>query len=338
MEVKQMKKKLFIVIAVCLSVYVFATGSQDSSASSTNGSQGVKIENFNHTSVYTKAPERVVAVTLAEAELLAALDLQSKMIGLDTGHSTLKDLLPESQKKLKNVPIINSNVKNVSIETIIKHNPDFLFTRGYRFNVPSYGKVEDYNKNGVNVYVSEGTYVPNASIKNTYNDILNLGKIFRIETRAEKLIQKLQKRENAVIKKLKGVKPVKCFILAGDNKNRLFTAGGNALQSSIITKAGGKNIFGDVKKQFLPASLEQIISANPDVIIINAFPIAEGGKHYANDGERKIKLLKSMKELSEVSAIKNNRFIIVPLISLFPGIQNINALENIAKELHPDRF
>ena len=48
--------------------------------------------------------------------------------------------------------------------------------------------------------------------------------------------------------------------------------------------------------------------------------------------------LKSKKELSGISAIKNNKFIIVPLIQLFPGLQNLNALETIAKGLHPELF
>ncbi len=333
-----MKNKLFIIVMICFSAYIFAAGSQEQASSSETDSAVVKIENFNHTSEYTKAPERVVAVKLAEAELLAALDLEDKMVGFDTGHCIFEDLLPENQKKLKNVPIINSEINSISIETIISLEPDFLFTSAYRFNLASYGKYEDYNNNNINVYVTEGTYVPNATIENTYNDIRNLGKIFQLEEKADELVKSLQKREQAVIKKLEGVKPVKCFIFAGDNKDMIFTAGGPALQSSIVTAAGGENIFSNAKKQFLPVSIEEIIAANPDVIMINVFTVSEGGQNYENDGQRKIEILKSKKELSEISAIKNNNFILVPLISLFPGVQNVDALENIAKGLHPEVF
>ena len=58
----------------------------------------------------------------------------------------------------------------------------------YYFNLPSFGKYEDYTKNNINIYITEGTYVKNCTLVNTYNDIANLGKIFRVEKKAQSII------------------------------------------------------------------------------------------------------------------------------------------------------
>ncbi len=329
-----MKKKLFILVAVCFSVYLFAAGSQETADSSGSNSHAVKIENFNHTSEYSKIPERIISLSLEQAETLSALGLADKIVLANYGHNYIEEVLPEHREALKSLPVIDKP----TLEAVIAKNPDFMFMPSYYFFSPPFGKYDDYKSNNINIYVTEGSFVKNANIKNTYNDIRNLAKIFKIEKRAEKFIRSMKERENTVIKKLKGVKPVKCFVFDSETKGKIFTAGGTGLENSILEAAGGKNIFADTKKQFMPVSIEQVIAANPEVIIINAYPVSEGGQHYKNDGQRKIELLKAKKELAEVPAIKNNKFIIIPLVSVFPGVQNINALENIAKGLHPDRF
>lgn len=329
-----MKKPAFCFYAVIFSVRLFALGGQESPSSPENNNGIVTIENFNHTATYSKVPERIIPLSAGEAEIFAALGLEDKIIEMSLGHNTLKDIIPEYADKLKNI----KQVKEVSLEYLLALNPDFIFTPSYPFNVPAIGKYEDYEGNNIKLYVSEGTYVKNCTLENTYNDIINIGKIFKIEARAKALAEKLKSRTQAVIEKVKGTKPVRCFVFDSNSNDKYYSAGGTGLENHIITLCGGKNIFDDVERQFCAVSMEDIIARNPDVIIINQYEIAESGTHYQNDGQRKIDFLKSKKELSEVSAIKNNRFIIVPLIQVFPGLQNLDALETIAKGLHPDKF
>ncbi len=329
-----MKKKLFFIVMIFLSAYIFAGGNQESVSIGESELDVVKIENFYHSSEYTKVPERVVALSLQQVETLSALGLEEKIILANYGHNYIEELLPEYRSGIKDKPVI----EEPNLEYIISQNPDLIFMASYYFFISTFGKYEDYEQNNINLYVAEGTYEQNSTIQNTYNDILNLARIFRIEDKANKLIKKLSEREEAIVKKLSGVKPVKCFIFDSESKGKIVTAGGIGLENYLLETAGGKNIFEHTEKQFLSVPIEEIIAADPDFIIINSYPVSEGGQHYDNDGQRKIDILKNKKELSEVSAIKNNRFIIVPLHSVFPGIQNIDALENIARGLHPEVF
>lgn len=326
------------VVLVCMSTQIFAGGGKESDPQKQKKATetAVVLDNFNRTTTYTKVPERVIALSLEQAETLAALGLADKIILIEVGHHTFDDVLPEYRDMLKSKPTTGHT--SINLEYILSQNPDFIFLASYFFNMKEVGTIEDYKQNNINMYISEGSYVPNCTIENTYNDIRNLGKIFRVEKKAEELIASLQARAKAVTEKLKNVQPVRCFVFDSHNNDKYFTTGGTSLYTALIKLAGGKNVFDSVERQFFPAALEQIIAENPDVIIIDAYEIAESGTHYENDGKRKMDFLKNTKELSNTAAIKNNRFIVIPLISIFPGIQNIHLLETLAKSFHPEIF
>ncbi|MGP1454893.1 MAG: ABC transporter substrate-binding protein [Treponema sp.] len=334
-----MKKVLWICfVLVYMSAQMFASGGQESEPQKQEKAvqTTVVIDNFNHTTTYTKVPERVIALSLEQAETLAALGLADKIISIGVGHHTFNDVLPEYRDMLKNKTTLED--KGISLEYLLSQNPDFIFLSSYFFNIKAVGTIEDYRQNNINMYISEGSYIANCTIANTYNDIRNLGKIFKVEKKAEELIASLQAREKTVTEKLKNAQPVRCFVFDSHSNEKYFTTGGTSLYNSLIKLAGGKNVFDSVERQFFPASIERIIAENPDVIIINEYEIAESGTHYENDGKRKMDFLKHTKELSNIAAIKNNKFIVIPLISIFPGIQNLNALEILAKSLHPEAF
>jgi len=315
---------------------MFAGGGKESESKKQEKANqtAIVIDNFNHITEYTKIPERVLPLSLGEAEMLAALGLTDKIIAAGMGHDTLESILPEYRNLIQSKPIM----KEISLEYILSLNPDFIFTTAFRFFLDGFGTYDDYKKNNVHIYVTEGSYTENCSLENTYNDILNIGAIFKVEQRAQSFVEKLKQREKTVAEKIKKVKPIKCCVFDSNEGNTLFTAGGTGLEHDIITRAGGTNIFASINQHFAPGSIEQIIKENPDVFIIHEYEIAESGTHYLNDGQQKINYLKNKKELAGVSAIKNNRFIVIPLCSVFPGVQNLNALETIAKGLHPESF
>ena len=333
-----MKKTVLAVLAFVSAVNLFAAGGKDTAKSDQkNGAGKIVIENFNHTTEYVKTPERIIALSMEQAEVLAALGLADKIIMLSEGNHSIKDVLPEYRDMLKNVPTIN--FENVNLEYFLSQAPDLMFISSYFFNLKQFGSFEDYKQNHIGIYVSEGSYVKSSTLENTYNDIMNLGKIFRVEKKAAALVEKLRVREKAIAEKIKNVKPVRCFVFDANNNEKYFTAGGGGLYNSLLKCAGGENIFGSVEKQFFSASLEQIIAENPEVIIVSAWGKDDSKDDpKKTDGQQKIDFLKSKKEFSEIPAVKNNRFIIVPLISAFAGVQNVDAIETIAQGLHPELF
>ena len=52
----------------------------------------------------------------------------------------------------------------------------------------------------------------------------------------------------------------------------------------------------------------------------------------------KIAALKKNPVLQEVTAIKNNRFIIVNLDEIYEGVRNAETVEKFAKGFYPEKF
>lgn len=50
--------------------------------------------------------------------------------------------------------------------------------------------------------------------------------------------------------------------------------------------------------------------------------------------EQKIRFLLDNKALQSVDAIKNQRFIVIPYVQATPGIDNVLAVETLAKGFH----
>ena len=58
------------------------------------------------------------------------------------------------------------------------------------FKDTSWGTIEQLEGEDINCLVITGTIVPDETVEDIYTDIRNLGKIFKVEDKAEELIQK----------------------------------------------------------------------------------------------------------------------------------------------------
>lgn len=294
----------------------------------------VTIDNFNKSTTFEKAPDSVIVLSYNSAEILSALGVADKIIALQEGHNTVMDVLEEYRAALEDVPKPEEiDIKGgvPTLENMLALHPDLIVTNSYYFNVPTFGKVEDYEQNHTKLYITEGSYVENATVDNTYNDIVHLGRIFDVEDKAVALVDEMKAKIEGTNKKVRDLEPVRAMIFDSERNNTPFVAGGSGSPQNILQLAGGENIFADIEMQYSGTTWEEIIDRDPDAIVIIKY--AE-----ADDAEKKIDKMKAMPELANVSAVKNDRFIIVPLNAVFPGIQNVNAVEIIAEGLHPEVF
>ena len=77
-----------------------SSGNQQSSVSKEDKTDSVVIDNFGVTTTYDKAPERVVPLSYDAAQILVALGLEDKKVGVATAEGSYKDCLHEYQEKL----------------------------------------------------------------------------------------------------------------------------------------------------------------------------------------------------------------------------------------------
>jgi len=283
----------------------------------------VTIETYKNTFTFTKVPERVVSLSFSETQLLVALGLQDKIVGIATAETGIADCLPEYQEDLRKLKVISDSTPN--LEVLLESNPDFVVGTVYSFTEYGVAPAADFVKNDIPYYALRGTYVENPGVEDTYKDIEHLGKIFKVEDRAAALIKRLKEREAQYAAHAPKEKSCKVFVYNSGNEKQAVTIGKNCLDEKLVSMAGGANIFNDITKRYGRVSWEEIAIRNPQLIVI--YDYNDGNTH--GTLEEKIAELKNNPALSDVEAVKNNNFTSVRLIEVFPGLQLFDAIEKM---------
>ena len=290
----------------------------------------VIIENMGATTTYEKAPESAVALSYSIAEIMAALGLEDKIVAIAPSMYILDQVSEQYRETVGSFPELEGHYGVPSLETVLNTNAEFVYGDSYSFYASSVGTREDFENAGVKIYATEGTCVSNPTFENIYNDIINIGKIFRVEDRAAELVAQLKQREAVVTSKVKGLDPVSVFYYDSDNGGgvEMSTIGNAGLQLYMLELAGCKNIFDDTDGEFIMVSWEDVIDRDPDYILVCDYY----GSGYA---EEKIAEMKSNPDTADMDAVKNDRFIIVPGLAMFPSLECLDAVEQIADAVHP---
>lgn len=297
--------------------------------------QPVTIENYNREVTFEEKPEKIVALTLNSAEIIAALGEADSIVAIQAGSNTVDDILPEYQETLAKCDFpesINSGIP--TLEGMLSIAPDLVVCNCYYFYAEQiFGSMDDYSDNGVQFYITEGSYVENCSIENTYNDIRNIGAILNESEKADELVEDMKARLSAVEEKVQNIEKKKVMVYDSVSEDSYFVAGGSGLLNELIEKAGAENVFNDIDDDYPSVNLEEIIARNPDCIVILSYTSED-----PNEGQNKADALLNMEELSEVPAIKNNNIIVVPWFQGSPSLQNVDFVENLAATLYPEAF
>lgn len=291
---------------------------------SNENEQNVVIENFGVTTTYDKAPERIVPLSYDAAQILVALGLEDKIVGVATAEGSYEDCLPEYRDKLSKLKVIVEGTP--TFEVLLAEKPDFVYATVYSFGKYGVAPVEDFQKEKINFYCINGTYSAEPKFSDIHKDIEDLGRIFRKEDEATKLIKDLKAREEAL---KADVKQTDVKIMAFDSGDKAALTSGKGIEDEMIKLAGGKNIFGDLNNAFEEVSFEEVAKRNPDIIIIHSYDVG----NTTGTTEEKIESLKKNPALENVTAIKNNNFVVVKLVEVFPGLQIFDAAERLSKKI-----
>jgi iron complex transport system substrate-binding protein len=164
---------------------------------------------------------------------------------------------------------------------------------------------------------------PKVSMNDLYNDLLNLGRIFNVESRANTLVTGYKKELADFQAHLTPLpSPTKVFVY-DSGEEQPFTSGRYGMPTALIEAAGGKNITDDVKKSWTQIGWESVIDRAPDVIVI---------VNYGDvTAQQKINFLRSNPAFSDIPAVKNNQFTVLEYVEATPGPRNIEAIKHLAK-------
>ncbi len=287
----------------------------------------VTIDNCGVKTTYDKPPSRVVTIHQHPAELMLALGLKDRMVATAFPDSAV---LPELKKDYEAIPELAE--KEPSFEKVLDAEPDFVYGGyGSAFAENEGRSRKAFADAGIDTYLNrEYCGKKQVTMKDTYDEIRTIGRIFGVPDRADKLVADLEGRVGPAAAEVEGEPEVPVFVYDSGDKSA-FTAGGKSLGTELIRLAGGENVFADLDDVFGDVSWEQVVERRPEVIAIY---------DYAGAGsvEQKKKFLLSQPALADVPAVRNKRFVVLPLTATLVGIRSAYAVEDLARGLHPESF
>ncbi|MFJ6797110.1 ABC transporter substrate-binding protein [Streptomyces sp. NPDC091268] len=301
-------------------------------AKARGGHYPVTVENCGQKKSYDKAPRRVVTNDVGITEIMFALGLEGRMAGY---------VMPDDRGDLTSVPWKDAyqktkwlSQKTINKEMVLDARADLVFAGwNYGFDEGEGFSPAELAKVGIDSYLlsescrngqgkARGVVPP---LEALYTDLRNLGKIFDVDGRAEALIAGFEKQvAEAEAKALKGADRPRVF-LYDDGQDKPFTSGLYAGPHDIITKAGGDHVMKDLKDSWATVGWETVVERDPEVIVINDYG--------DTTAEQKRKFLKSYPPLAGVSAVKNDRIVILDYAELVESPRNPAAIASLAVDL-----
>ncbi|MGI5935288.1 MAG: ABC transporter substrate-binding protein [Oscillospiraceae bacterium] len=280
----------------------------------------VTISNYGRTVTINGRPEKVLTLGPNCTELFVALGLSDLVIGNSLNNHS-RGPLPEYAEEYKKIPELTFG--SATREAVISSGADFIYGIDWEFGGEGLD-IQELESYGISVYVNSA-----ATFEDAYQEILDLGRIFKIEERAEAFVLDQKERIAAVRESVSGFTPVKVLVYdsGGDG---VFTCGGTNFETFLIEQAGGVNIFSDITdKQWTTVSYEAVIERQPEVIVIHDYNVPSL--------EEKIAEIKLHPVLSQLECVKQERFVSIPLESVLPGSRMAYAVETLADGIHPNR-
>ena len=192
---------------------------------------------------------------------------------------------------------------------------------------------EQLEAEGINCLTITGTIVPDETVEDIYTDIENLGKIFKVEDKAAALIADMKAsiaETSSMVADKKDEEKPRVFVLDMFKEDQIYTTAAG-LESNLIELAGGINTTRKAAdSRWFYTSVETLVEANPDIIIIN---------DYGNQSvEDKIAYVTNNPACSDIPAVVNNRFLVVPLVSVMQDIRAASACRTMAEYFYPELF
>ena len=339
---KKTKRTLAMLAALCL---LTACGApEETPASAPSGSQTgqeasaageyepVTISNYDAAGnevkfTYEAAPKRVVAVYQGSVESMIALGLEDRVIasyGLD---NEVKEEWKEGFEKMN----YREDVFAPDRETVTLLEPDLILSWGSLFSEKNLGDVAEWNEKGVATYLNSNTCGGGRprTLENEYTDLLNLGKIFGVEDRAQALVDGMREDVARALAAARGQEPVRAAILeplGGSISNY----GADSLAGDMAVQLGAEL----VKPEGNEMGKEELVSCDPDVIFV--VYMAYSGEDPETVVADQLDAFREDPAFASLSAVRNGRLVPVMLGDVYAaGPRAADGIRAIALGLYP---
>jgi iron complex transport system substrate-binding protein len=257
-----------------------------------------------------KYPERIISLTPNNTEILFALGLGERVVGVTTYCD-----YPEEVSQKARIGDLQGNV-----EEIVALEPDLVVAKA----VLNEDIVSKLRKLDVPVLC-----VDPESIDGVYRSIELIAKVTGTESKGDNLISEMKANISAVQQKVAEIpeeERLKVFIEVGNDP--LYTAGGDTYVDELVRLAGGINIASDITG-YQMYSLETVVKCNPDAILAaDSYYVDVKAEINKRPGWDTVKAVQKGHIITDIDTNLVNR----------AGPRSAIAVETVAKALYPDLF
>lgn len=254
---------------------------------------------------------RIVSIAPNLTETIYALGAQDRLVG-DTDYC---DYPPEARQK----PHVGSAI-NPSLEAIVALKPDLVLAAANTINrLPT---VQALERIGVAVYAAD----PH-TVEEVIASTQRVADLIGASEEGKALASRLEARLDALRQRLAGRPPVRALFVVWDEP--FISIGPHSFLADALRRAGAESVI-KAKQDWPQVSLEEVVHQQPDVLIF-----ASGDRE---SGEREFESLATRPGWRELRAVREKHIAIVSDAINRPAPRLVDAIEQLAWDLHPDAF
>lgn len=267
------------------------------------------------------APQRVVTIKSTATELLLALGLGDRIVGVGFQDGPAPEPWTTAAAAL---PILSDKLP--AQEVVLEVEPDFIYG-GWEstFSADGAGERQTLAALGIASYVAPAACrsIKPAKLRfdDVFSEIAEMGSIFDIAPSAAALIASQQAALAAITPDGRGLT---ALWYSSGTKTPYVGAGSGAPQM-MLEAIGLHNIMAEVDDGWISASWEAVVDADPDIIVLV--------DAVWNSAAQKKTLLAENPITSQLDAVIHQRYLIVPFPAAEAGIRSVSATTDMAVQL-----
>jgi iron complex transport system substrate-binding protein len=260
-------------------------------------------------------PARIISIIPAVTEMLFAVGAGPQVVAVGSF-----DRYPPEVEKLERVGAL----LDPDLERILALKPDLVVV---------YGSQTEFQQQLERAGIRYFSY-RHGGLPHVMRTIRELGKTVGHAEQAERVVHGIEEHLDQLRKKTAGRPAPATLVVMGREALALravYASGGTGFLHDMLTIAGGRNVFADVKRESVQASSELVIARKPEVIIelrVGTMP-----------DDQRARELDVWHRLTSVPAVRSNRvFLLTDERTVIPGPRVAEGAELLARALHPEAF
>ncbi len=253
---------------------------------------------------------RIVSLAPNLTETVYALGAQDRLAGV----TNYCDYPAEALRKPK-----VGGAQNPSLEAVVALKPDLVLATT---SINRLETVQALERLGIAVYATDPR-----SVEGVIASIRHVADVIGAGTEGGALATQLEARLGELKRRLAGRAPKRIFFVVWESP--LITMGQHTFLADAVRWAGGESII-EAKQDWPQVSIEEVIRQQPDHILFTSSDVVSSEKEFEE--------LSTAAGWKGLNAVQQRHIAIVSDAIARPAPRLVDAIEQLARELHPDAF